>query len=106
MPVYKISKEDRAKILNVSVENLDRAGALIDAAKQRGEYLSWYDACRQIDPNTDHGKYHFIVDNGHHDHGTHHTMTFSANVAAMLQRELGIKHEFHHAIHHLPPVHP
>src|ERR1700731_2168727 len=102
MPVFRISKEDRAKILNVTVSVLDQAKILIDTAwgENPPRYLSWYDACQQVDPKTDHGKYHYIVDNGHHDHGTHHTMTFSNNVAVMLERELGIKPVFFHKVEH------
>ena len=119
MPVYKISKMDRCKVLNVSESVYDRASALRAARRKQypptidpktGEtmhdprhYLSWYDACRLIDPKTDHRKYHFIVDNGHHDHGEFHTITVSANVAKLLTERLGVELTFHHALHHVPP---
>lgn len=67
MPVYRISREDRATI----------------AASEK----YWPMLC----------------DNGHHDHDTHHTMTFSHNMAQALARDLGITPQWHHAIHHVPP---
>jgi hypothetical protein len=121
MPVYKISHEHRHTILNVTAETHEKAAALIKAQREKypptkdpetGEmvhdpqhYLSWHDALRMVDPNIKpHPKIPTnIVDNGHHDHGTHHTMTFSQNVAMMLERDLGVKTEFVHAVHHVLP---
>jgi hypothetical protein len=119
MPVYKISREDRHKILNVSADTHEQAAALIKAQREKhppvkdpetGEmvhdamhYLSWHDALRAVDPDTKpHPKIPTnIVDNGHHDHGTHHTMTFSHNVARILERDLGVTCEFVHKTDHV-----
>ncbi|MET4425857.1 hypothetical protein [Bradyrhizobium sp. RT3a] len=65
MPIYKITSEDRAKILAS-------------------------DRCRAIG----------IVDNAHVDHGTHHTMALSKNVAQLLRDELGVEAEYVHAVEH------
>jgi hypothetical protein len=119
MPVYKISRTDRAKILNVTEDTHTKAQALIDAQRAKyppvidpktGEqfidpkhYLSWHDAIRMVEPKTErHPKIPTnIVDNGHHDHGTHHTMTFSRHMAKLLKDELGVEAVFVHDLNHV-----
>ena len=105
MPVYRLSKQHRAEILNVSVDTHDKAQALILAMKSRGEPLSWYDALRIIDANTSQHPLlpTNIVDNGHHDHGAFHTITVSRNVAKLLTEQLNVELTFHHDLHHVPP---
>jgi hypothetical protein len=117
MPIYRLGKEDRCRVLNITPEVHDRAQLLIaerfnaycvpehgDAQDDPRCHLSWYEACRIVDPETDHGKYHFLIDNGHGDGGDWHTMSFSRNVARMLEMDLGIRPEFVHNVHHRPEL--
>jgi hypothetical protein len=106
MPVYRISKEHRAKLLNVTPQVHDAAERLRLAAAQRSEYMSWHDALRTVDPTvTCHPEIPTnITDNGHHNHGEFHTITVSSHMAALLQERLGVTLTFHHALHHVMPL--
>ncbi len=129
MPVFKISKDDRCKIFNITPNVYDHAQMLLAEAWNvrhdvvtRNEELraqgrigeispepslpSWYHACKAVDPSLDFGKFFFLIDCADGDHGTHLTITVSNNVAAMLRRELGVALEFVHAVHHRPQDHP
>ncbi|MGJ5203648.1 hypothetical protein [Bradyrhizobium sp. HKCCYLR20261] len=130
MPIYKISKDDRCKLFNLSPDLYDQAQRLIaerdneiesalaeqrrlDAAgvpqqewPQVPSFLSWYDACRAIDPNVNFGRWHFFVDCASGDQGGHLTIALPEISATMLQRELGIELEYVHKVHHRPQDHP
>lgn len=108
MSIYRISKQDRCKILNITEDVHDLAQLLIaEAWNEKPErFLSWYDACRIVDPGINFGKYHYLIDCGHGDAGDMHTMSFSKNVARMLEMDLGIVPEFVHKVHHRPQDYP
>lgn len=113
MPIYKLTKADRCKILNITPEVHDlaqmliaerwneKAGAAMDA-EDPAAHLSWYDACRIVDPNTNHGRYSFIVDNGHCDRGDWWTIALNKHTAALLRKDLGVELEWFHETHHRP----
>ncbi|XUM25107.1 hypothetical protein ACRAVF_33780 (plasmid) [Bradyrhizobium oligotrophicum S58] len=126
MPVYKISKDDRCRLFNLTPELHDQAQRLIaerdneiesvraeqarlaDAGvpamqwPQQPPFLSWYDACRAIDPAVDFGRWHFFLDCACGDQGGHLTIALSENSASMLRRVLGIELEYLHKVHHRP----
>lgn len=104
MAIYRITKQERCKILNIREDVHDRAQLLIAEAlnEQPPRALFWYDACKLVDPTTNFGRYHYLIDCGHGDAGDLHTMSFSKNVARMLETELGIVPQFVDKMHHRP----